>query len=961
MGAAGTDPLVHLQTTLAERYTIGRQLGRGGMATVYLARDLRHGRDVAIKVLRPDLAAGLGIDRFLREIRIEAALQHPHILGLIDSGILEYNSGPKDTSGLQLPYYVMPFIPGESLRDRLAREKQLPLADTIRIARDVGDALSHAHAHGVIHRDIKPGNILLSEGHAWVADFGIARAITVAAGEELTETGLAIGTPDYMSPEQASAEAGIDGRSDVYALGCVVYEMLTGEPPFHGRTAQAILARHRIDPPPSLRVVRPTIPEHVESAVIKALAKVPADRYLTTADFVADLERPQGVAVASKGHVQRRVRPALIAAATLLGLAGLWLYVTRGGSAGLDPNRVVVFPLDEGSRSAISEASGEAVATYIGYALEGTAPLKWLDGRDFLSPAQRASLREISPAEAREISRQKRAAYYLDGSILRVSDSVTVVLRLHDVAGDSVLKRTGASGQVATASLPQLGLRAMAGLMPILLEPGRRVDVSALSERQPDAIANFLQGEREYRQMRFGRALDHYHSAVQEDSSFALAALKGGQSAGWLERSADAQSLLAVSVRHKELLPAKYKLYAEGLSAYWSGDADSAVSRFRRAIAVDSSWSDAWMALGEVYYHLLPRGSSLDSLAEDAFNRTRRLDADFTPPLYHLVALALHRGNVTSARTYIAELRAQRADSTLLPRLTLMYDCVVMGPEKVDWRRAVEQDPTAVLEVAQPLATSTIGQNCARKAYRAVLGSANIENRWGALLGLQGILVAEGRRDELGQLFASQEAADLPGRRLYLWDASADAGLDGPAEAAAVEVGTNYGGMEGPNLWLLGQWASHRRDVEPVRAISAVLAARVAGGTRLDSLFARIMAAYSALVDGDTTVAIDRLSALTPSASRADLTWQPWEALAGERLTLAELFLARKRYFEADSLAAALDNHRSVAFLIYLPASLRVRIRVAEAMGRPDMANRYRRRLTALSQSVSSEVHSNSQ
>src|SRR5438309_3406965 len=259
------DLLETLRDALVEHYAVERELGRGGMATVFLAEDLKHHRPVAIKVLHPELAAAVGADRFLREIEIAARLQHPHIVPLYDSG----------TAGGFL-YYVMPYVEGESLRDRLEREKQLPLEDTLRIAGEVAGALAYAHSHGVVHRDIKPENVMLSGGTAVVTDFGIARAVTAAGdARQLTQTGTVIGTPAYMSPEQATGSAEIDGRSDQYSLACVVYEMLVGEPPFTGPTAQAVMARHSLDSvsPPS--IVRASIPDAVEDALLRAPAKTP--------------------------------------------------------------------------------------------------------------------------------------------------------------------------------------------------------------------------------------------------------------------------------------------------------------------------------------------------------------------------------------------------------------------------------------------------------------------------------------------------------------------------------------------------------------------------------------------------------------------------------------------------------------------------------------------------------------
>jgi eukaryotic-like serine/threonine-protein kinase len=261
------DALAALSDALAGRYLVERELGRGGMATVYLAQDLRHARAVAIKVLKPEIASIVGPERFQREIRLAAGFTHPHILPLLDSG---------EADGLL--YYVMPFMAGESLRDRLVRERQLPLPEAARIATDVAAALAHAHGQGVVHRDIKPENILLERGEAVVADFGIARALSPAPSESVTTAGLVLGTPAYMSPEQAAGDATIDGRSDIFALGCVLYEMLAGEPPFTGPTSQAIFGKLLNEQPRSLCVVRPTLPREIEAAVLKALEKDPERR-----------------------------------------------------------------------------------------------------------------------------------------------------------------------------------------------------------------------------------------------------------------------------------------------------------------------------------------------------------------------------------------------------------------------------------------------------------------------------------------------------------------------------------------------------------------------------------------------------------------------------------------------------------------------------------------------------------
>ena len=302
-----------IAAALAGRYRFERELGRGGMATVWLAEDVRHHRRVAIKVLHPELSAVLGPERFLKEIELTAGLQHPHILPLFDSG---------EADGLL--WYVMPYVEGETLRARLERERQLPVADAVRIAREVAEALDYAHRRSVIHRDVKPENILLHEGRALVADFGIALAVRKAGGARITETGLSLGTPQYMSPEQATAERELDARSDVYSLGCVLYEMLAGEPPHTGPTTQAIIAKIITDKPRPVTELREAVPASLALAVHTALAKLPADRFSSAAEFAAVLARPETAAAAHGAGLARRSprsRELVFACAAILAVA----------------------------------------------------------------------------------------------------------------------------------------------------------------------------------------------------------------------------------------------------------------------------------------------------------------------------------------------------------------------------------------------------------------------------------------------------------------------------------------------------------------------------------------------------------------------------------------------------------------------------------------------------------------
>ena len=352
------DIVQRLTTALADRYRVERELGAGGMATVYLAHDLKHERGVAIKVLHPDLGAALGAERFLSEIKTTAKLQHPHILPLLDSGAAD-----------GLLYYVMPLVTGETLRARVEREKQLPIADAVRIAREVASALDYAHRQHVIHRDIKPENILLHDGSALVADFGIALAVQSAGGQRMTQTGLSLGTPQYMSPEQAMGERTIDARSDIYALGAVTYEMLTGAPPFTGASVQAIVARvlsSEAEPPSR---VRSTIPPHVEQAVLTALAKLPADRQASAAEFATALATPSEAQssrtmTSQARHVRTRSTAMQLAGAvalTAIATAGAtWMLARQRGIGAASTDVVTRFTVE--AKSNVSHLQNRLLA-----------------------------------------------------------------------------------------------------------------------------------------------------------------------------------------------------------------------------------------------------------------------------------------------------------------------------------------------------------------------------------------------------------------------------------------------------------------------------------------------------------------------------------------------------------------------------------------------------------------------
>ena len=426
-----------LKTALAEHYHLQSELGAGGMAVVYLARDLKHDRLVAIKVLRPDLSAALGADRFLREIQIAAKLSHPHILPLYDSG----------EAGEHL-YYVMPYVEGESLRDLIEREQQLSLDEAVKIAREVAEALSLAHSYGVIHRDIKPENVMLSGGHAVVTDFGIARAVGVSGGDKLTQSGTTLGTPAYMSPEQAAGDPNLDGRTDVYSLGCVLYEMLVGQIPFTGPTAQAIIARHTMDHITPPHIMRETVSEELEDVIVCAMSKAPADRFKTAGEMAEALSAIETGAPTSvrKTSVARRVTtgeiptkkrspliPALVGVAVVIGaFLGWQLWPSGGGRValddGFDPSNIAVLYFEDlnpdGSLRDVADGLTEAL-------IADLSRIQALNvrSRNAVEPYRRTGVPRDSIARALEVGT------LVVGTVERISDRLEVNVRLADEGG----------------------------------------------------------------------------------------------------------------------------------------------------------------------------------------------------------------------------------------------------------------------------------------------------------------------------------------------------------------------------------------------------------------------------------------------------------------------------------------------------------------------------------------------
>ncbi len=591
-----------LSSALSGRYRIDRELGAGGMATVYLAEDLKHRRKVAIKVLKPELAASLGAQRFLREIETTANLRHPHILPLYDSGAAPArhpDSEPRaqssglpraergDGEGPSFLFYVMPFVEGESLRDRLRRERQLPIDDALRIAREVSDALSYAHARGVVHRDIKPENILLESGHAVVADFGIARAVRAAGTDSLTGTGIAVGTPAYMSPEQAAGDHDLDGRSDLYALGCVLYEMLAGQPPFTGPTVESIARQHMVAEPAPVTNLRPAVPAPVLSALQRALAKNPADRFNPVAQFADALrlgELPAAPAAASSpppAAQSRSLRPlaAIVAVLAVVLVAGFMLWKRASPAPAAAPKSIAVLPFESVGNDTANVYFAEGIAD------ELTTALTTVDGLRVAATSSAFTYRGKT-VDPREVGKALNVGTVLQGLVRRSGSVLRVSAQLTNAADGLLLWKGSYEREAKDVFAVQDELaREIVGALRMTLTGGT-VTAAAQGTRDVEAYDLYLRGLYFLNQRGPGvaRSIPYFRQAIARDSSFARAWAQLGTAYGFLSIF----DYVAPDTTFREAQAAIDRaLRLDSLSA----EAHAALGL---VMAMTSRWNDAW-------------------------------------------------------------------------------------------------------------------------------------------------------------------------------------------------------------------------------------------------------------------------------------------------------------------------------------------------------------------------------
>jgi serine/threonine-protein kinase len=931
--------LPQLQAALGEGYRFEKELGGGGMSRVFLALELGLARKVVVKVLTPELAAGVNVDRFRRETQLAASLQHPHIVPLLTAG-----------AAGDLLYYTMPFIEGESLRARLARERELPVRDALRILRDVADALAYAHGRGLVHRDIKPDNVLLSGGHALVADFGIAKALSQSSGSAgLTSVGVAIGTPSYMAPEQAAGDPNVDHRADLYALGAMAYEMLTGRPPFAGLTPHQILAAHVTAPIDPITKHRPQLPRGIAELVMWCLEKNPADRPQTAAELVPALE---GLATPTGGTSSVRFgrRPAFpwkrlgIAAGALVALAaGAWMALRSRSLDQLDINRVAVAPFDVLDPSL--SLWREGLVDVLSRSLDGAGPLRTVSP---MLVVKRWGGRGAGPV-AQALGRSTGARTVVYGQLLGSGpDSVRLLATVFDAANgahdeielrDEVARMDRLADSLTVAVLRVLGRTRAIGA----------VRGTPLGSRSLPALRAFLQGEQFLRRSQYDSALFYHQQAIALDSTFVLALSHASMAAGWQHSASDTLTriyALAAGRLNRGLAPRESlivqadSLTAVGFAgpqplggAWWTfgkrllATLDEAVRRY-------PTDPELWYTLGDARFHLGMTVGLGQEQALDAFDRAIALDSSFSPAYIHAVGLALQLRGPEVARRY-AEAFLKASSVGRYADLYRLFDRLV------DPRTARSEATTHVLDSLAPTLSFMMGS-----VFDQWPDSAETQVR---VAGVYAAYRLQRATSAAESTQARQALALAHAYRGHLLDAYRDVGSQNPFLYAELAI---LGGvprdssdlvlaewLKAPNQagpWTIA-WAGARRDTAALLQLEQRLAGAIGRlppnappiAKDLIGYMTQSSRAFLTLARGDTTRALSLFLALPDSAC---FTYCSLDAL--QRVQLLE---ARGRHQEA---LASLEKSGG-SLLPALPSDVLrtlVRGRLRERLGRREEA-----------------------
>ena len=929
--------LDRLRTALADRYLLERELRGGAMSRVFVAEETSLGRKVVIKVLPPDLAATMSVDRFRREIHLAASLQHPHIVPLLAAGEAD-----------DLLFYSMPLVEGESLQARLARDGELPVPEALRILRDVADALSYAHRHGVVHRDIKPANVLLADGHALVTDFGVAKALDQSLHSSLTATGLALGTPAYMAPEQAAADPHADQRADVYALGVLGYEILTGRPPFTGPTAQAVVAAHMAQPPPPLATLRPAVPPALAALVMRCLEKRPADRWQSAGELLHALESfstpADGVATTITAPIPRpptaRRAPVVLLAlvAGLTAVVAGWLIARHSrGTAPLDANLVAVAPFDvPDSRLSLWR---EGLVDLLSRNLDGAGPVRSVPSTTVI---RRWTGRADQPSAA-ALGQRTGAGLVVFGSLIGAGpDSARLTATAFDVAEDRPLAEIELRD--ATDRMDRL---ADSLTLRLLRELGRtrRIGVfraTAMGSTSLPALKAFLRGEQWFRRASWDSAFAAYDEAIALDSTFALALWRSSKVLGWWRLSDDsasvARAIRAGGLTHGLAPRDSLLLTFDSLLA----EVDATVPRvrwpaLRRLHAVSQELTrrypddyESWYALGEARYHWGSRVGVSPREVLQAFDRAIQADPSFGPSYIHAVPLGLMLDGPEAGHRYATQyLALQPTDASAAGiRLADRLMQGAGGPQEVE-RLLREASPTALRDARSALGPFADSTEWAVVLARALAAAPEGDAAWLGRAERRRLvdisLLYRGHvREATKDLF--QNPVSLP---IHLVEAAL-VGTVLPDTADRVFrrilAGERLVGVTATlPYWLTRGDSAAMRQIGR-RSDSIARAAPSEVDRNIAAYTAQAVPAYLALLRHDTTSALRQLEALPDSLC---------PMCYFEQMTLGRLLAARQE----DKKAAALLNQWLIDLTLPSVVLLALeRGRVAERMGEREKA-----------------------
>jgi tRNA A-37 threonylcarbamoyl transferase component Bud32/tetratricopeptide (TPR) repeat protein len=913
---ASDQDVERLNAALANRYQIERDIGSGGMATVYLAQDLKHNRRVAIKVLNPDLAEALGADRFLREIEIAANLHHPHVLPLYDSG--------SDGGFL---YYVMPYEEGQSLRERLVKESELPVQEAVRLLRDVADALAHAHEKGVVHRDIKPDNVLLSGRHALVTDFGVAKAVSEATGrQQLTTVGVALGTPAYMAPEQAAGDAHIDHRADIYAFGALAYELLTGKPPFTGPSAQAVLASHVTEAPAPVTERRASVPPALEALIMRCLEKKPADRWQTAEEMLPHLEamatpsggmQPTTVVAAPAAKAKRKPVWAGLAALVVVVVWAV-MFWPRGTTSTVIPSaeRIAILPFAPAVEDPALSELGKNLAVLLSSNLDGVGDITTVDPNILLVRGEELG-RPFTLEEGIELARGFGAGSVLSGSLVRIGADVRLDAQLVSTDGQSTVARFSRVG--AGEDLAALADTATWALLAEVWRDENNAPIPYLAAGMTssfEALRAYLEGEEAFRDSRFPAAWGAYERAFTFDSTFWLAYRRYSYARGWMGMGLE-PPYTAEWREHIDEFPRLEREYFEASRTRpWSARLDA----LRRFAERNPDFYPGWWYYGEAIFHgdISRLGEPLSETIR-SFERVVELNPRTIFAWEHLLFAYIQDADLEKFMWALEELERRGGQEGV--REGLGVDLVSMYRQILGWRQGeitLEEAADSMahfLRTSRPVNPSGAGvwpwffslQGNAElviEANRRLIddpGSLNPEQlwmvqssqvstwasrgAWGAALGEWDRLAqtSGGEWDRLAQTFEGPPPVVLD--RLFSVVGVFLGGVD-PAEARSRRPEGDWNPeISAELLWTDGILGYAERDLAAVSEARRGLAAM---DTTATEFMDRSLEAFELDLQGNRDQARAGLLRLEEARKDSVLGWDPLTRFAIHRVTLAQ-------------------------------------------------------------------------